>query len=44
VAAPIASLVSTDPRLGSLLFALLNLAFYAALAAWLHRRRLYWRV
>jgi predicted acyltransferase len=44
VAVPIASLVSTDPRLGSLLFALLNLAFYAALAAWLHRRRLYWRV
>jgi predicted acyltransferase len=44
VAVPLAALVSTDPRLGSLLFALLNLAFYAALAAWLHRRRLYWRV
>jgi predicted acyltransferase len=44
VAVPLAALVSTDPRLGSLLFALLNLACYAALAAWLHRRRLYWRV
>ena len=44
VAVPLAALVSTDPRLGSLLFALLNLVFYAALAAWLHRRRLYWRV
>jgi len=34
----------TDPRLGSLLFALANLAAYAALARWLDRRRIYIRV
>jgi predicted acyltransferase len=43
-AAPLASLISSDPRLGSLLFALLNLSLYAALAVALHRRRLYWRI
>ncbi len=33
-----------DPRLGSLAFALANVAFYAALAFWLDRRRIYIRV
>ncbi len=36
--------IGSDPRLGSLMFALANLALYAALAAWLDRRRLYIRV
>ena len=36
--------LSTDPRLGSLAFALANLAVYAALAWVLDRRRLYIRV
>jgi hypothetical protein len=44
LAVPLASAVSTDPRLGSLLFALLNLAFYSAIAWALHRRRIYVRV
>jgi predicted acyltransferase len=44
VAVPLASSVSTDPRLASLLFALLNLAFYSAIAWALHRRRIYVRV
>jgi predicted acyltransferase len=44
VAVPLASAVSSDPRLASLLFALMNLAFYSAIAWALHRRRLYWRV
>jgi predicted acyltransferase len=43
VAVPLAAAVSTDPRLASLLFALLNLAAYAAVALMLHRRRWYWR-
>ncbi len=43
VAVPLASLVSADPRLGSFVFALLNLAFYSAIAWTLHRRSLYWR-
>lgn len=33
-----------DPRLGSFLFSVANLALYWALAAWLDRRRLYIRV
>ena len=33
-----------DPRLGSLLFAVANLALYWALAAWLDRRRIYIKV
>jgi len=36
--------IASDPRLGSLAFAIANLAFYAALAFWLDRRRLYIRV
>lgn len=36
--------IGSDPRLGSLLFALANLALYWALAAWLDRRRIYIRV
>ncbi len=44
VAVPLASSVSTDPRLASLLFALLNLGFYSAIAWALHRRRWYWRI
>jgi predicted acyltransferase len=44
VAAPLAALASADPRLASLLFALMNLAVYAAIAAWLHRRGWFWRV
>jgi predicted acyltransferase len=36
--------IGSDPRLGSLLYALAHLALYAALAAWLDRRRLYIRV
>jgi predicted acyltransferase len=44
VATPLAALASADPRLASLTFAVLHLAAYAALAAWLHRRRLYWRI
>jgi len=36
--------IGSDARLGSLLFALANLAVYAALALWLDRRRLYIRV
>jgi predicted acyltransferase len=36
--------VTDDPRLGSFLFALANLAVYAVLAAWLDRRRIYIRV
>ncbi|MBI3366921.1 MAG: DUF1624 domain-containing protein [Burkholderiales bacterium] len=36
--------IGGDPRFGSLLFALANLAFYWALAAWLDRRRIYIRV
>ena len=44
VAVPLAGILSTDPRLGSLFFALLNLAFYSAIAGVLHRQRWYWRV
>jgi predicted acyltransferase len=36
--------LAPDPRVGSLLFALLNVAAYWALAAWLDRRRIYIRV
>ena len=36
--------LGSDPRLGSFLFAGATLAFYAALAFWLDRRRLYIRV
>ncbi len=36
--------IGSDPRLGSLLFALANLACYALLAWWLDRRRIYIRV
>lgn len=36
--------VGSDPRLGSLLFAIANLAAYWALAAWLDRRRIYIKV
>jgi predicted acyltransferase len=36
--------VGHDPRLGSFLYALANLLLYAALAAWLDRRRIYIRV
>ena len=36
--------IGSDPRLGSLLFAVANLAAYWALAAWLDRRRIYIRV
>ncbi|MBX3599332.1 MAG: DUF5009 domain-containing protein [Rubrivivax sp.] len=36
--------LGSDPRLGSLLFACANLAVYAAVAAWMDRRRWYVRV
>jgi predicted acyltransferase len=36
--------IGSDPRLGSLMYALANLALYAALAGWLDRRRIYIRV
>ena len=36
--------IGSDPRLGSLLYACALLAGYAALAAWLHQRRIYIRV
>jgi predicted acyltransferase len=36
--------IGSDPRLGSLLFALAHLALYAGLAWWLDRRRIYVRV
>jgi predicted acyltransferase len=36
--------IGSDPRLGSLLFAVANLACYALLAWWLDRRRIYIRV
>ena len=36
--------LAADPRLGSLLFAVAQVWFYAAIAAWLHRRGLYVRV
>jgi predicted acyltransferase len=36
--------LGSDPRLGSFLFACANLSAYAALALWLDRRRLYFRV
>jgi predicted acyltransferase len=36
--------IGSDPRLGSLLFALANLALYALLAWWLDSRRIYVRV
>ena len=39
-----APLTPFDPRLGSLLFAVLNLAAYWALARWLDKRRIYIRV
>lgn len=44
VFAPLGRLLTDDPRLGSLLFAIANLSLYWALAAWLDRRRLYIRV
>lgn len=44
LATPLGQVFSSDPRLGSLLFALLNLAFYSAIAAWLHRRGWFLRV
>jgi predicted acyltransferase len=36
--------IGSDPRLGSLLFACANVAFYGLLAWWLDRRRIYIRV
>ena len=36
--------LTQDPRASSLMFALANLALYGALAWWLDRRGLYWRV
>lgn len=36
--------LGSDPRLGSFLFACANLSAYAALALWLDRRRIYFRV
>jgi len=36
--------LGSDPRLGSLLFALAHLAVYALIALWLHRRGWEWRV
>lgn len=36
--------LAADPRLGSLLYALANLLFYAAIAAWRDRRGLFVRV
>jgi predicted acyltransferase len=44
VTAPLGRLLTDDPRLGSLLYALAHLAVYTALAAALHRRRIYVRV
>ena len=44
VAVPVAAVLSSDPCLGSLLFALLNLAIYSAIAWALHRHRIYLRV
>ena len=42
--APLGGLLSNDPRLGSLLYAVAHLLPYAALAWWLDRRRIYLRV
>ena len=36
--------IGSDPRLGSLLYALAHLAVYAALAWWLDQRRIYIRL
>ena len=44
VFAPVGAAITSDPRLGSFLFALANLSLYWALAAWLDRRRIYIRV
>jgi predicted acyltransferase len=44
VIAPLGRLLSSDPRLGSLLFALANLAVYAAIAWWMDRRGIIVRV
>jgi predicted acyltransferase len=44
VVLPLAGVVSGDPRWASLLFALINLAFYGALAWWLMCRRIFIRV
>ncbi len=41
---PLGNVFSTDPRLGSLLYAVAHLLPYAALAWWLDRRRIYVRV
>jgi predicted acyltransferase len=44
VIAPVAGVLSADPRWASLLFALVNLAAYGALAGWLARRHIFIRV
>jgi predicted acyltransferase len=44
VFAPLGDAFGSDPRLGSFLFAVTNLAVYAAIAAWMDRRRWYVRV
>ncbi len=44
VVVPVAGVLSADPRWASFLFAVINLAFYAALAWWLMRRRIFIRV
>ncbi len=42
--APLGQLFTSDPRLGSVLYAVGHLLPYAALAWWMDRRRIYWRV
>ncbi len=42
--APLGQLFTSDPRLGSLLYAVAHLLPYAALAGWMDRRRIYLRV
>jgi predicted acyltransferase len=44
VIVPMAGVLHSDPRWASLLFALVNLAAYGALAWWLMRRRIFVRV
>ena len=44
VMAPLGQLLSSDPRLGSLLFAVANVAAYAAIAWWMDRRGIVIRV
>jgi predicted acyltransferase len=44
VFAPLGAVLTTDPRLGSFLYACANLSIYSLLARWLDQRRIYIRV